>query len=131
MINEERVKLMTRLALFRQKEERRSLEINRSRRFDYLWLNIVKTIICFTLAAVIIVAICLLCLLMQPGAWGLEQLLFFSVTVLVVYLVGVVAAALTAYVISDNRYEESNKKVHEYQTMLRRMKWLYERENRK
>ena len=131
MINEERVKLMTRLALFRQQEEHRSLEVNRSRRRDYLWLNMMKTVICFTLAAAILVVISLLFLLMQPGAWSFQQLFFYGITVLILYAAGLALAVMAAYVISDSRYEKASKRVGEYERMLRRIKWLYEREDRR
>lgn len=131
MLNEDRVKLMTRMALFREKEERHSLEVNRSSRRDYLWWNILKAIICFTLAAVLILAMYLVCMLLEPGAWSTQQTVLFVVTVMILYLAGVTLSALAVYVVSDNRYDEATRKVRQYELMMKRLKWLYEKEKRK
>ena len=122
---------MTKLALYEKYQRRQGMEINLSSRRDYLWRCVLLSVLCYTAAMAITLGVAFLCLLVQKGAWSTEQLLLAGILILVVYLAGAVLFGLGSYIRADARYEQSEEGMHRYETMLKRLKWIYEKEERK
>lgn len=61
MINEEKIRMMTEIALLEKKEQRRAIEICGYRKKDYVSFQMVKTWACYTAAYMLITAVSLVC----------------------------------------------------------------------
>lgn len=131
MLNEERVKLMTQITLFQEKEERKSLEIDRNKRRDYLVLQMIKAWISYTLLFAMVLIGVLVIAQSQPGGWGNAEIILYGVLVLVIYGLGTVLSIFIGWKKAARRYDVAEQKVGRYEQMLRRLKWIYEKENRK
>lgn len=131
MLNEERVKLMTQITLFQEKEERKSLEIDRNRRRDYIVLQVIKAWISYTLLFLMALVCVLVIAQTQPGGWGNAEILLYGALLILVYTLGAVLSVLLGRKKAARRYDIAERKVGRYEQMLRRLKWIYEKENRK
>ena len=131
MLNEERVKLMTQITLFQEKEERKSLEIDRNKRRDYLVLQMIKAWISYTLLFAMVLIGVLVIAQSQPDGWGNAEIILYGVLVLVIYGLGTVLSIFIGWKKAARRYDAAEQKVGRYEQMLRRLKWIYEKENKK
>ena len=131
MLNEERVKLMTQITLFQEKEERKSLEIDRNKRRDYLVLQMIKAWISYTLLFAMVLIGVLVIAQSQPGGWGNAEIILYGVLLVAVYGLGTVLSIFVGWKKAAKRYDAAEQKVGRYEQMLRRLKWIYEKENRK
>ena len=60
MLNEEKIKLMTRLAAYEQKNGKRDIRLSKYYRSDYVRFQMLNTILCGTIAFVILVVMYIL-----------------------------------------------------------------------
>lgn len=122
---------MTKLSMYQQQESRGDMEINRSSRRDYLWRNVLRSLVCYTISIVLIAVMIILCLLLQQGAWNIDQILLYGVIGVVVYVAGGVLFGLGTFIHADNQYRHAAEGIRQYEIMLKRLQWMYEREERK
>ena len=129
MLNEERIKLMTRMASFEENEGKKSISITEYFRSDYVGFHMLKTAGSVTLAFVLVVGIRLFCRLdefisefYETDFVGLaEGYLREYLVVLLIYL-------LFAYILYSYRYTQANRDVKIYQKALKKLRSLYERQ---
>ena len=131
MLNEERVKLMTQITLFQEKEERKSLEIDRNKRRDYIVLQVIKAWISYALLFAMMLISVLVIAQSQPGGWGNTEIILYGVLLLAIYGLGTVLSIFIGWKKAARQYDAAEQKVGRYEQMLRRLKWIYEKENRK
>ena len=67
----------------------------------------------------------------QPGGWGNAEILLYGALLILVYTLGAVLSVLLGRKKAARRYDIAERKVGRYEQMLRRLKWIYEKENRK
>ncbi len=123
MINEERTKLMTRLALYESKKGKKELQITRYFPGDYVAIHLLWSFMCGTIAFIIVC-----------GLWALyniEKLMLelfsmdimnFAIDILVIYIIfiGIYLAICYSYI--SYRYNKYKKRVNKY---LLKLKELY------
>lgn len=123
MINEERTKLMTRLALYESNEGKKELQITRYFQGDYVTGQMLWSFVCGTLAFVIIAGLCAL--------YNIENLMInlfsmdilgFARNILIVYIVFIALYLGICYTYLSCRYSSCKKRVNKY---LLRLKELY------
>ena len=123
MINEERTKLMTRLALYENKEGKKELQITRYFQGDYVAVQMRWSFVYGTVAFIIIAGLCAL--------YNIEELmlnlfsmdiLYFARNILVVYIVFIAAYLGICYTYLSYRYSKYKKRVNKY---LLKLKELY------
>ena len=123
MINEERTKLMTRLALYENKEGKKELQITRYFQGDYVAVQMLWSFVYGTVAFIIIAGLCAL--------YNIEELmlnlfsmdiLYFARNILVVYIVFIAAYLGICNTYLSNRYSKYKKRVNKY---LLKLKELY------
>lgn len=127
MLNEERVKLMTRMASYEAGEGKKNMNIGNYFRGDYISLQVLKSIICSTLAFVI----CFGLYLFYDFEHFMQDiyqmdLLQFAKDVLVIYVVVVVGYSLVSYIIYSIRYKRVRKSLKKYYNNLRKLSGLYD-----
>lgn len=123
MINEERTKMMTRLALYETKEGKKELKITRYSPGDYVMLQMLWSFICGTVAFVIIGG---LAALYNIETLMLElfsmDILLFARNILVVYIIFIACYLMICYSYYSYRYGRYKKRVNAY---IIRLKELY------
>lgn len=132
MLNEDRIKLMTKMAAYEEKEGKRDIPICRYFRIDYVSLNMVKTAISTTIAFALIVGMWLL----YRADYFMENiskidLVALGEEILKYYLIVMFIYIIIAYIVYMIRYNSAKRGVKRYYAQLKRISKLYDKENRK
>lgn len=129
MINEERVKLMIKMASYESEEGNEDFKISSYYRQDYTSLNALITIIWITIGYVVLVAsILMLSLDKLMNKLTTGKMITYGVVIVGVYIVLVIIYAVIATNIYHERYNEAKQRVKKYYRNLAKLNRLYERE---
>ena len=109
MINEEKVKIMTKLAMYEQGKGRKYLPVSRYYRSDYIGLALIKNFFLVTIGYVLIVA----------------------AYIIIGYLVVLIVYSVLTYIQYSVKYHRAKKSVREYYGQLTSLSKIYAREERK
>ena len=132
MINEEKVILITRAALFEEKTGKEKLKISRYFRHDYISLQVLYGWFFMTVSFAL--------LLVLFGACHMEYLLdnlhkmdlkSFGMTVLLLYVLAVAVYLSILYGVCSYRYHVAKKSVGAYAQTLRKISDIYVRERKR
>lgn len=129
MINEKRVKLMTRMAAYEDGEFRRHKAVIGFFRSDYISLQMVKTVIATTIAYAILFGL----YLMYDFEKFMKEIYQMDVfqfvkTVVILYLVMLAVFMLITYVVSLYRYNRSLQSTRLYYGNLKKLSQFYQEE---
>lgn len=128
-MNEERIRLMTKLAVYEQNRGQENMAINQYYRRDYVSLQMIRTFICSTIAFGILV---LLYILYQMDE--LTALLYkidyqdSLMKLVVLYAVFTVAFQIIAYVVYSLRYKRAHREQRHFLNRLKKVARLRESE---
>lgn len=132
MVNEERTKLMTKAEIFRVKEERNALRMNRFYKGDYIAYEMIRSAIAFISAFALLFVMWVLYyaepLMTQRSVEELAGLMARAGISLLCLLVCFLVAA---YYVFKRKYILARDKMKEYQAVLRQIGRLYEKEAEK
>ena len=132
MINEEKVKIMNRLAMDEKVEGRKYLPVSKYYRSDYIGLALIKNFFLVTIGYGLILAV--------AAAYNLEYLLdnihkmnliTLGIGVLAGYLVILVFYSVLTYIQYTVKYHRAKKSVKKYYSELTRLEKIYSREEKK
>ena len=131
MISEQRVKLMTRLAAYEQKEGKKNEEIGSYFRGDYISLQILKSVISATMAFILIVALFVLydSELFLSDIYKIDILEYVK-KLIMYYFAFTGVYVLISYVVYAIRYRKAKKRLKVYFNNLKRLQILYQRERK-
>ena len=116
MINEEKVKIMDRLAVYEKQEGRKYLPVSKYYRSDYIGLALIKNFFLVTIGYGLILAVI--------AAYNLEYLLDN------VHKMDLISSVLT-YIQYTVKYHKAKKSVKQYYTQLTKLEKIYTREEKK
>jgi predicted PurR-regulated permease PerM len=126
MINEERIRLMTRLAIYESGEGKDDIPVGRYFRTDYIWLQMLVSFAFGTIAFLIICGgvICFFMddLLERIYEEGFTRLL---AGVGILYLVFMIVYLLASYLWASRRYSKARKSLKNYHTDLKKLQKQY------
>lgn len=127
MLNEERIKLMTRMASYEAGEGKKNMNIGKYFRGDYISMQVLKSVISATIAF----AICFALYLFYDFERFMQDiykmdLLQFAKKLLLIYVVAVVGYGVVSYVIYSSRYKKTRKSLKKYYNNLRKLSGLYD-----
>lgn len=127
MLNEERVKLMTRMASYESGEGRKNMDIGKYFRGDYISIQVLKSVISATISFVICFGLYLLYDFenFMENIYQMD-LMQFAKDVLILYIVITVGYAMITYFIFSIRYKQARKSLKKYYNNLRKLFGLYE-----
>ncbi len=129
MIHEERVILMTRMQAYEDKGGKSDIAIASYFRGDYLGMQVLKSVIYMTIAAVILYA--------GYVFYHLEEflkeiyqmdLLEYGKTLITDYLILVIVYALITYLVYALRYTKARKNLKRYYGRLKKLNAMYHEE---
>lgn len=126
MLNEERVILMTKMASYEENEGRRNVNIGNYFRDDYISIQVIKSVLCATIAYLIVFALFVFYdfeTFMQD-IYKMD-LLEFGKNVLFYYVVTVMSYGVLSYLVYSYRYTKAKKSLKRYYQNLKKLNSLY------
>ncbi|MFV0465929.1 MAG: hypothetical protein ACK5ML_07640 [Lachnospiraceae bacterium] len=131
MINEERVKEMTHMAVFEQKEGMKARPMEEYFRSDYIGKELIKSLISGTIAFAIMMVIGIVYKWEEFAnslqVVNIEQMLTKAVFM---YLIFMFLYLTVTYIVYDYRYREGRKKVRQFYQRLKKVNQTYRNEDR-
>lgn len=131
MVNEERVKLMTKLAIYENTKGRKQLNISKYYKRDYVRYNMYKTAVTATIAFIALITLGVL-INAEAVLIRLNDLDFMNIAIKlgIAYVVFVALYMLAARLVYSRRYEKVKPDVIQYNHDLKRLKEMYDREEK-
>lgn len=126
MLNEERIILMTKMASYEENEGKKNVAIGNFFRSDYIAVQVLKSVLCATIAFGIVFALFVLYdfeIFMQD-IYKMD-LVTFAQNVLLYYGITVVTYGIISYVIYSCRYAKAKKSLKCYYRNLKKLNSLY------
>lgn len=132
MLNEERIKLMTKMAAYEANEGKKNVSIGKYFRGDYISMQVIKSIISATVAFLIIFALFVFYdfEMIMSDVYKMD-LLEFGSNLLIAYLVFASIYAVISYLVYTYRYAKARKSLKMYYNNLKKLAYLYDKEGRK
>lgn len=122
MLNEERVILMTKLASYEQKKGKKNIRINRYFRSDYLIMQMLKTILCSTIAYVLLLGMYMLYHLEEFTENLYEMdLIGFVQKIIMIYGVFLAVSCVLTYLVYSYRYVKARKSLRGFMGNLKKL----------
>ena len=122
MLNEERVILMTKLASYEQKKGKKNIKISKYFRSDYLVMQMLKTLLCTTIAYALLVGLYLL-YHFEEIVENLYEMDLIGLVQRIVMLCGVfvVVGCVFTYIVYSYRYLKARKSLKEFMSNLKKL----------
>lgn len=132
MINEEKVKIMTDLAMYEQGRGRKYLPVSKYYRSDYIGLALIKNFFLVTIGYCLIIA----AVAVYFGEYLLENihkmnLVVIGAYIVVGYLVVLVFYSILTYIQYSVQYYRAKKSVRGYYSQLTELNKIYAREEKR
>lgn len=131
MLNEERIRLMTKMASYEEREGKEYMPIKQYYRRDYVSYQMIKTFAASTISFGIL---CLLWgfyemneLMEEIGRMDLKE---FGISILIKYIVFTVAYQGIALAIYNHRYSKATASMKQYHAKLKKVQKLHDREEK-
>lgn len=126
MLNEEKVRIMTKLASYEQGEGKKYLPISKYYRSDYIGVALIKNFFLVTIAYVLIIAV-------ASGYFAEElldsihkmNLIAVGAGLIIGYLILLILYSLLIYVLYSVRYSKAKKSVKKYYIQLGKIAEMY------
>ena len=130
MINEEKVKCMTKAAVYENSPEKKNIGIDSYFRGDYLGLQLVKSALAYTAAFCILAAIWAMSR-MEEITLKLSHAAYLNYLIkilLILFVIGLVFYEIAVYIYYSKKYQNAKQSVQEFHTYLKRIHKFYEAE---
>lgn len=128
MLNEDKIRLMTRLSIYEEKTGKEDLKINDYYHFDYIGMKVRKTVVSVTLSYVLILA--------MIGFYYMEELLasligmdykLIGIKVLTIYLIIVAVYVVLVIIATQIQTKNAKKRMNVFMKDFRHLRKYYER----
>lgn len=132
MLNEERIKLMTKMASYEANEGKRNMAIGNYFRGDYISVQVIKSILHATIAFFIVFALFVFYDLeiLMADVYKMD-LLDLGKTIILYYLGFVLVYAVISYAVYAYRYAKARKSLKVYYNNLKKLAYLYDKESKR
>lgn len=129
MLNNDRIRLMTKLALYEGKEGKEDIALSKYYKSDYVRYQIIKSIICTTIAYVLILALFIL----YKSEYIIAKAVTLNYRLIGMYALGIYIIIVSVYafitgVVYSLKYDRSRKKLGRYYKLLKRLNKMYNEE---
>lgn len=131
MLNEEKIKLMTSIAIFEKAEERNLSLVKRYFKSDYISRNLLRSFLGYTLCWILGLALAVVCRLEDIlSIVALEDVVFPFVDYGVWYLLGLLVYLTVTFIVCSRRYSYAVRGMKVYTARLKRLQRRYEFQDR-
>lgn len=132
MINEEKVKIMTEIAMYEQGKGRKYLPVSKYYRSDYIGLALIKNFFLVTIGYVMAIA----AVAVYFGEYLMENLhkmdlVSLGIYIIIGYVAALVGYSILTYIQYSVKYFKAKKSVKEYYTQLTELSKIYTREEKR
>ncbi len=132
MLNEDKIKVMNKLAMYEKTEGKKYLPVSRYYRSDYIGLALIKNFFLVTIGYVLVVA----AVGVYFGDFLMDNIHKMDLVRIGTYLaigygIALVAYSLLTYIEYTVRYHKAKKSVRNYYQELTRLEKMYNREERR
>jgi len=129
MLNSDKVRLMTKLALYESKEGKEDISLSKYYKTDYVRYQIIKSIICATIAYILI----LILIFLYRSEYLIANAVTLNYKVIGTYILGIYIIIATLYGLGSAvgysvKYDKSRKKLSRYYKLLKRLNKIYKDE---
>ena len=130
MLNEERIKLMTRMASYEDNEGRKNVAVSRHFRSDYVSLQVIKAIICATIAYMIVCGAYIYYDFEEfmSNIYKID-LLDLAAKMLKYYVIFTVTYCVLVYIAFSVKYGKAKKNLKRYFNNLKLLGAMYNKED--
>lgn len=131
MLNNRKVRLMTQLAIYEKKEGKEDIRLSKYYKSDYARFGVLRTALAVTFSYIFILAI----IAFYNLEFIIENVMKFDYIVLGKRILAIYLAIMAVYLICamvgySFKYKASRKKLGKYYRMLRKLKDIYNEEDR-
>jgi len=129
MLNNKKIRLMTKLAIFETKEGKEDIRLSKYYKTDYVRLQVLKSIISTTVGYLLILAL----IFLYKSEYIIKNAVSLDYKTIGSYILGIYIILITIYGLGSLawfslKYEASKKKLTRYFKLLKRMKNIYKEE---
>ena len=126
MLNEEKIRLMTGIAMYEKQAEKDVFPVTRYFKSDYIGSHLIRSFITYTFTCLMFVAIWILYQIEDIfNSMDISILLFSAKYIGILYLIGLVLYLLVTLIVYSKRYNMASKSLKVYQAKLRRLEKNY------
>ncbi len=130
MLNTNKVRLMTKLALYETKEGKEDIRLSKYYKTDYVRYQVIKSIICATLGYLFI----LILIFTYKAEYLIANAVTLDYKTLGIYILGIYVIVAALYGLGASvgyaiKYDMSRKKLSKYYKLLKRLNKVYNDEN--
>lgn len=131
MINQDRLRLMTKMAAYEADEGKKNIAIASYFRSDYMGLQIIKSVLCATIAYFILFGLFIYYdfEIFMADIYKMD-LMAFGKNVLFYYVVFVAIYSVICYIVYSVRYYKAKKSLKKYYNRLKQLSAMYDLEKR-
>jgi len=131
MLNEDKIRVMTKLALYEQDKGKEAIKSNNYYKDDYVGLKIINTIVTVTIAYLFMITIWV----MYKADFVLEQLVALDIADMGIKLIGfyliiLIVYLIFTYVMYSYKYIKMSEKNRKYADGLKELYLIYKREEK-
>jgi len=122
MLNERKIRLMTKTAIYEKGKGKEDMKINNYGGSDYVRFNILKTVLGATVTAILIFGLVVL-YKMEDVMADVMKLDFFKLgkEILVLYIIFVILYAVISLIVYQQRYYRASKRLKRYNMNLKKI----------
>ena len=122
MLSEEKIKIMTNLAMFEKKEGNRIFPVNRYFKSDYISSKLLRSFFSYTLSFLLGIVLWVLCDIEKwLNVMWIESLIELGMKVGAIYLAGLVVYLIISLCIYARRYDYASRGMKVYMAKLKRL----------
>lgn len=131
MLNEDKIKLMTGIAMFEKREGKAIFPANRYFRSDYISSRMLRSFFSYTLCYILCVLVWgLYSIEKLLNAVNLDELILMAKTAALFYIAGLIVYLIITFFVYRKRYEYARRGMKVYVAKLKRLEKRYEFQNR-
>ncbi len=132
MLNENKVKMMTKMAIYEKNEGKRMLKMSRYYKGDFVTLGILKSIIASTLAFAVIVIFFALCNMEKiVSEVNTMDYTLIAKKIGTYYIIFLVVFSIIAGIVNAYQYDKSRAGLKKYLSRLNKLERFYNNQNKK
>ena len=126
MVNEDRIKLMTRMAAYEKEEHKKNKKIVSFFRSDYISMQMLKSIVATTIAFAIIFGLYVLYdfEVFMSEIYRMDMF-EFAKSVIIIYVIFLIVALIGTYVVSLYRFNKALQSTKLYYANLKKLSQIY------
>ena len=129
MLDKDKIRIMTKLAIYEQNEGKKDLPLSKYYRSDYMTVKMINSAITMSIGFVLLlVAAALMSIEKLLSEMVRMDLISFGLKILACYVIAFIINMVVTYIIYSYKFKKSRKNLKSYNDMLKELYKLYKQE---